>query len=390
MSSFSTADISHMSRALQLAERGLYTTDPNPRVGCVLVREGEVVGEGWHAVAGGPHAEIVALQQAGESARGATAYVTLEPCCHHGKTPPCSEALMDAGVSRVVAAMEDPNPRVAGQGLKQLQQAGVDVASGLLQVQAEALNPGFIQRMRIGRPFIRSKLAMSVDGCTAMASGESKWITGEAARRDVQHLRARSSAIMSGIGTVLADDPSLTVRLENDEHGASGVAGGSKTGTTGVMAQRQPLRIILDPHLSTPDSARFLSQPGSSLIVTATEDPEVQERLEQAGAQVIYLPHGPDAIDLHALMLLLAEREINEVLLETGAILSGAVLHAGIIDELVIYMAPKLMGDNARGLFHMPGLDKLADAVTLDIRDVRAIGKDWRITARINPVDNVV
>lgn len=366
MSRFSPADISCMSRALQLAERGLYSTDPNPRVGCVLVRDGEVVGEGWHAVAGGPHAEIVALQHAGEAARGATAYVTLEPCCHHGKTPPCSDALIQAGVVRVVAAMEDPNPRVAGQGLEQLKQAGIEVSAGLLQSQAEALNPGFVQRMRTGRPFVRSKLAMSVDGRTAMASGESKWITGEAARHDVHRLRARSSAIMSGIGTVLADDPSLTVRTED-----------------GDLAPRQPLRVILDPHLSTPDNARFLSQAGSSLIVTAAEDPEVQDRLEQAGAEVVYLPHGPDAIDLHALMRLLAEREINEVLLETGAILSGAVLHAGIIDELVIYMAPKLMGDGARGLFHTPGLDKLADAVSLDIRDVRAIGADWRITARV-------
>ncbi len=366
MPSFSPADIAHMSRALQLAEHGLYSTDPNPRVGCVLVKEDVVIGEGWHAVAGGPHAEIVALRQAGEAARGASAYVTLEPCCHHGKTPPCSEALIEAGVAKVIAAMEDPNPRVAGEGLKQLQQAGIEVASGLLQAQAEALNPGFVQRMRSDRPFIRSKLAMSVDGRTAMASGESKWITGEAARRDVQHLRARSSAIMSGIGTVLADDPSLTVRT-----------------VSGELAERQPLRVILDPHLSTPESARFLSQPGQSLIVTAAEEPEIQERLEQAGAEVIYLPHGPDAIDLHALMHLLAEREINEVLLETGAILSGSLLHAGIIDELVIYMAPKLMGDGARGLFHTPGLDKLADAISLDIKDIRAIGQDWRITATI-------
>lgn len=370
MTTFDAADTAFMSRALQLAERGLYTTDPNPRVGCVLVKDGEVVGEGWHAVAGGPHAEVVALQQAGAAARGATAYVTLEPCCHHGKTPPCSDALITAGVARVVAAMEDPNPRVAGQGLRQLQQAGIEVASGLLSAQAEALNPGFVQRMRIGRPFVRSKLAMSVDGRTAMASGESKWITGEAARRDVQHLRARSSAIMSGIGTILADDPSLTVRAGD-----------------GTLATRQPLRVILDPHLSTPESARFLGQPGRSLIATATREPEVQEQLEQAGAEVVYLPHGPDAIDLHALMRLLAEREINEVLLETGAILSGAVLHAGIIDELVIYMAPKLMGDSARGLFHMPGLDTLADAVALEIRDVRAIGQDWRITASVLPPD---
>ncbi len=368
---FNATDITHMSRALQLAERGLYTTDPNPRVGCVLVREGAVVGEGWHAVAGGPHAEIVALHQAGDAARGATAYVTLEPCCHHGKTPPCSEALIEAGVARVVVAMEDPNPRVAGQGLAQLRAAGIQVASGLLQGQAEALNPGFTQRMRIGRPFVRCKLAMSVDGRTAMASGESQWITGEAARRDVQHLRARSAAIMSGIGTVLSDNPSLTVRTESGE-----------------LAARQPLRVILDPHLSTPENARFLSQAGNSLIVTATEEPEVQERLVRAGAEVVYLPHGSDAIDLHELMRLLAAREINEVLLETGAILSGAVLHAGIIDELVIYMAPKLMGDSARGLFHMPGLDKLADAVALEIRDVRAIGQDWRITATILPSDD--
>lgn len=366
MTSFSPADIRYMSLALQLAERGRYTTAPNPRVGCVLVRDDRIVGEGWHAVAGGPHAEIVALEQAGEAALGATAYVTLEPCCHHGKTPPCSDALIAAGVTRVVAAMEDPNPSVAGNGLRQLQQAGIDTAAGLLSAQAEALNPGFVQRMRIGRPFIRCKLAMSVDGRTAMGSGESKWITGDAARLDVQHLRAQSCAIMSGIGTVLADDPSLTVRLENGE-----------------QTDRQPLRVILDPHLSTPENARFLSQPGKSLIVTATEEQEVQERLELAGAEVIYLPHGSDAIDLHALMEVLAAREINEILLETGAILSGAVLRAGIIDELVIYMAPKLMGDGARGLFHTPGLDNLSDAVALNIRDMRAVGQDWRITATV-------
>lgn len=361
-------DIEMMRRALCLAEKGLFTTDPNPRVGCVLVKDGEIVGEGWHAVAGGPHAEIVALQQAADKAEGATAYVTLEPCCHHGKTPPCSDALIAAGVARVVVAMEDPNPLVAGQGLQQLQLAGIDTACGLLAAQAEALNPGFVQRMRIGRPYIRCKLAMSLDGRTAMASGESQWITGPAAREDVHRLRARSSAIMSGIGTVLKDDPSLTVRLEGDE------------------AVRQPLRIVLDPHLSTPENARFLQQSGESLIVTACSDEEVQERLRQAGAEVVCLPNGNDAVDLIALMPLLAERGINEILLETGAILSGALLHAGIIDELIVYMAPKLMGDKARGLFHTPGLDLLADAVELDIRDIRAVGEDWRITAKIKEV----
>jgi diaminohydroxyphosphoribosylaminopyrimidine deaminase/5-amino-6-(5-phosphoribosylamino)uracil reductase len=366
MPDFTSTDISMMSRALQLAERGLYTTAPNPRVGCVLAKDGNIVGEGWHEVAGGPHAEIEALKQAGDAARGATAYVTLEPCCHHGKTPPCSEALIQAGVSRVIAAMEDPNPLVAGQGMQRLAQAGIEVASGLLTDQAEALNPGFVLRMREKRPFVRCKLAMSLDGRTAMASGESKWITGAAARHDVHHLRARSSAIMSGIGTVLADDPSLTVRNPDDS-----------------LAGRQPLRVVLDPHLSTPLDARFLQQPGKSLVVTATEEPELQAQLEQAGAEVIFLPHGPDAIDLQALMGVLAEREINEVLLETGAILSGAALRAGIIDELVIYMAPKLMGDGARGLFHTPGLESLADAVDLSIHDVRAVGDDWRITATV-------
>ena len=366
MSDFSRDDRQYMARALQLAALGLYSTDPNPRVGCVLVREGRIIGEGWHEVAGGPHAEVIALQQAGEQARGATAYVTLEPCCHHGKTPPCSEALIAAGLGRVIAAMEDPNPQVAGKGLAQLQQAGIAVACGLLADEAAALNAGFVSRMARGKPFVRCKLASSLDGRTAMASGESQWITGPAARADVHRLRARSSAIMSGIGTVLADDPSLTVRLEDDQ-----------------LAPRQPLRVVLDPHLSTPPTARFLSQPGHSLIATASEEPALQAALEAAGAEVIQLPHGPDAIDLNALMGVLAERQVNEILLETGAVLSGALLHAGVIDELVIYMAPKLMGDGGRGLFHTPGLDKLADAVPLTITDMRAVGDDWRITATI-------
>ncbi len=368
MSEFTQHDIEFMRRALFLAEKGLNTTEPNPRVGCVVVNDGEIVGEGWHALAGGPHAEIVALQQAAEKAKGATAYVTLEPCCHHGKTPPCSEALIEAGVARVIVAMEDPNPLVAGQGLTQLQQAGIEIARGLLQPQAEALNPGFVQRMRIGRPYIRCKLAMSLDGRTAMASGESQWITGPGAREDVHRLRARSSAIMSGIGTILADDPSLTVRLDGED------------------SVRQPLRIILDPHLSTPENARFLQQPGESLIVTACAEDAVQQRLREAGAEVLCLPNGNDAVDLVALMSYLAEREVNEILMETGAILSGAVLRAGIIDELIVYMAPKLMGDNARGLFHTPGLELLADAVELDIQDIRAVGDDWRINAKIKEV----
>ncbi len=359
-------DYRHMARALQLARRGLYTTDPNPRVGCVLVRDGEVVGEGWHQRAGGPHAEVHALQEAGEEARGATAYVTLEPCCHHGRTPPCSRALIHAGVSRVVAAMEDPNPQVAGQGLAELAEAGVQVESGLLREQAEALNPGFVRRMRTGRPFVRCKLAMSLDGRTAMESGESKWITGEAARQDVQRLRARSSAIMTGIGTVLADDPSMTVRLDE--------AGGGD-------GARQPLRVVLDPHLSTPPTARMLSLPGDTLLFTACDEPDLQRPLVQVGARVVALPDGPDAVDLPGALEHLGRQQVNEVLLETGAMLSGAMLRAGLIDELVVYMAPHLMGDGARGLFHLPGLQAMDQRIELDVRDLRAVGRDWRITA---------
>ncbi len=260
----------YMARALRLAERGLLTTDPNPRVGCVLVKAGEVVGEGWHEHAGGPHAEIHALQQAGAQAAGATAYVTLEPCCHHGRTPPCTEALIAAGVARVVAAMEDPNPQVAGKGLAVLRQAGIDTCSGVLAAESEQLNAGFVMRMRHGRPLVRCKLAMSIDGRTAMASGESRWITGAAARRDVHRLRARSSAIMTGIETVLADDPSLTARPDDDA----------------VDTIRQPVRVVLDSRLRTPPEARLLGMPGNTLLLTAVTDAEKKARLRRAGLRL--------------------------------------------------------------------------------------------------------
>ncbi len=365
----STADDHRfMARALQLAERGLYSTDPNPRVGCVLVHGGEVVGEGWHERAGEPHAEVHALAEAGERARGATAYVTLEPCCHHGRTPPCSEALIAAGVSRVVAAMEDPNPRVAGQGLAQLAAAGIATESGLMADAAAALNPGFVMRMRHGRPWVRCKLAMSLDGRTAMASGESKWITGAQARQDVHRLRARSSAIVTGIGTVLADDPSLTARPEG-----AAPAGG----------WRQPLRVVLDPHLSMPADARMLTLPGRSVVATRSEDGGVREALERAGAEVWAVPGSGDAVDLQAVLERLGEEQINEVLVETGATLSGAMLQAGLVDELIIYVAPHLMGDGARGLFHLPGLERMEQRIGLDIRDIRAVGADWRVTAAV-------
>jgi diaminohydroxyphosphoribosylaminopyrimidine deaminase/5-amino-6-(5-phosphoribosylamino)uracil reductase len=368
---FSAEDHRHMARALRLAEHGLYTTDPNPRVGCVLVRAGVVVGEGWHQRAGEPHAEIHALIEAGERAAGATAYITLEPCAHHGRTPPCSDALLQAAVARVVVAMPDPNPLVAGAGLRRLSASGVTVETGLLEGAAQALNRGFVLRMTRRRPYVRCKLAMSLDGRTAMASGESRWITGADARRDVQRLRARSSAILTGIGTVLADDPALTVRPE--DIGEATPPGG----------WRQPLRVVLDPHLSTPPSARMLAAPGRTVIATCCQDDELADPLIDTSAEVIRFPGSADALDLGPLLGYLAEEEeVNELLVETGATLSGAFLQAGLLDELVVYMAPRLLGSEARGLLRLPGLARMAEALPLEIDEVRAVGRDWRITAR--------
>ncbi len=365
-------DFRHMARALRLAERGLYTTHPNPRVGCVLVKDGHVVGEGWHHRAGEPHAERLALADAGEAARGATAYVTLEPCCHHGRTPPCTDGLIEAGVARVVAAMEDPNPLVAGQGFARLREAGVEVQSGVLQAQAEALNPGFVKRMREGLPFLRVKLAMSLDGRTAMASGESKWISSEASRRDVQRLRARSSAILTGIGTVLADDPSMNVRLD----------AANLPGRTADAPVYQPIRVVLDAALRMPPQARMLSLPGQTVVLCADEEPLHAARLEAAGAQVVPLPADGDHVNIRAALEYLAEQEINEVLLEAGATLAGSALQSGLVDEIRLYMAPHLMGDGAHGLFRLPGLARMAQRIPLEILDLRRIGPDVRFILR--------
>ena len=358
-----TRDAQFMARALQLARRGLFTTDPNPRVGCVIVKDGLVVGTGWHERAGEPHAEIHALKTAGERARGATAYVTLEPCCHQGRTPPCTRALIEAGVARVVAAMADPNPQVAGKGMEALRQARIDVETGLMQTQAEALNPGFISRMRRGRPYVLAKLAVSLDGRTALAQGESRWITGTAARADVQALRARSSAIVTGIGSVLADDPSLNVR-EFD-------------------IGRQPLRVVVDSTLRMPATAKMLNLPGSTLVVTARQHAQAADRLLAAGAEVLYLPAADGRVDLPGLMGHLAAREVNELMVEAGARLCGALLAAELIDEIVIYYAPHILGSTAHGMFAMPGLENMQQRQALKIQDVRAIGDDWRVTARV-------
>ncbi len=353
---FSATDHAHMAHALQLAAHGLFTTSPNPRVGCVIVKDDRVVGEGWHQRTGTPHAEINALKTAGQAARGATVYVTLEPCSHHGRTPPCAEALVQAGVVRVVAAMTDPNPLVGGGGIDMLTLAGIQVEVGLMEAEARALNPGFISRMTRQRPWVRLKTASTLDGKTALINGASQWITGEAARADVQKLRARACAILTGCGTVLADDPRMNVR--------------------DFDIGRQPLRVIVDSTLRTPADAAILP----ALIACHHAAPAARAALEQAGAEVIELPGTGGRVDLLALLTLLAQRGINELHVEAGAALNGALLAAGLIDEWVAYMAPMAVGDNARGLFAQPPLTSLSDAARFRMTDMRQIGDDLRLT----------
>ena len=362
-----------MARALQLARKGLYTTDPNPRVGCVIVRDEQIVGEGFHLRAGEPHAEVHALNAAGELARGATAYVTLEPCSHTGRTGPCAVALKAASVARVVIAMVDPNPQVSGRGIQLLEEAGIEVAVGLLESDARALNPGFIARMSTHKPFVRLKMAMSLDGRTAMGSGESQWITGPEARTQVQRLRARSSAILSGVESIIMDDSRLTLRAEQ-----------LQLANADEVVQRQPLRVIVDTHLRLPLAAACLSEPGRTLVITTPDHmAEKRERLIKAGAEVHVLPAGNDGrIDLALLLNWLAESEqVNELLVETGATLAGAMLDAELVDELQLFVAPTLLGGEARPLFALPGISRMADQRRLTIHDMRAVGRDWRIIA---------
>lgn len=364
------SDYEYMARALRLAERGLYTTMPNPRVGCVLVNNGQVVGEGWHIRAGEGHAEVNALAAAGAQARGATAYVTLEPCSHTGKTGPCSHALVEAGVVRVVYGMEDPNPLVAGRGLDYLTEAGVQVDGPLLEDDARALNPGFIKRMGRKLPFVRCKLGMSLDGRTAMASGESQWVTGKKARIDVQRLRARSCAIISGIDSVLLDNSSLTVRAQELE-----------LPNADEVAAKQPLRVVLDSKLRLPRTAKLLAEPAPILLVhNGSADNADKLSGWPEHVELLALPANDGRINLNALLTELAKRQCNEVLVEAGATLAGSFLRRGLLDELIIYMAPKLLGSSARPLFELP-LNTMASALPLKISDMRAVGTDWRITA---------
>ena len=361
--SFSATDHALMARALRLAERGAWTTRPNPMVGCVLAHGDEVIGEGWHQRKGGPHAEVFALQAAGERARGATAYVTLEPCAHTGSTGPCADALIAAGVARVVGAMRDPFPQVDGAGFEKLRAAGIVVESGLMEAQARELNRGFLSRIERGRPWLRVKLASSLDGRTAMASGDSKWISGEASRRDVQQWRARSGALLTGAGTVLADDPQLTVRLDDGSDFLP------------------PLRVVLDPGLATVARGRVREGDAPTLYLHAPE----AKPPRGLQADHVAVPVDKGRFDLDAVLRLLATRGINEVQVEAGATLAGAFLAAGLVDELLLYIAPVLLGERARPLFDGLHIDAMAERLRLRTVDSRSIGGDLRLLLRPEP-----
>ncbi|WP_210641319.1 bifunctional diaminohydroxyphosphoribosylaminopyrimidine deaminase/5-amino-6-(5-phosphoribosylamino)uracil reductase RibD [Pseudomonas sp. Tri1] len=359
-------DAHYMARALELARRGHYTTHPNPRVGCVIVRDGQIVGEGWHIRAGEPHAEVHALRAAAELARGATAYVTLEPCSHHGRTPPCADALVNAGVARVVAAMQDPNPEVAGRGLQRLAQAGIATESGVLEGEARQLNEGFLKRMEHGLPFVRVKLAMSLDGRTAMESGESQWITGPAARSAVQRLRAQASVVLTGADTVLADNARLTVRA--DELGLD-------PEQTALVMSRPPLRVLVDGRLRVPLNAPFFKA-GPALVATCMA---VEEQYAN-GPECMIVAGDDGQVDLRRLLVELAGRDVNEVLVEAGPRLAGAFARQGLVDEFQIFIAGKFLGSSARPLLDWP-LAQMKDAPELKITEIRAVGDDWRVIA---------
>jgi len=351
-----------MARALELAHKGLFTTTPNPRVGCVIVRGEKVVGEGWHEKAGGPHAEINALAAAGAQAAEATAYISLEPCVHHGRTPPCTDALIAARVARVVAAMPDPNPQVAGNGLAALKSAGIRAETGILENEARELNIGFVSRMTRGRPWVRMKIAASLDGKTALMNGRSQWITGSAARRDGHAWRARACAVLTGIGTLRDDDPQLTVRE--------------------VATPRQPLRVIVDSRLEAPPAAKALAG-GGTLVAAAVHDDKKMRALRDKGAEIVVLPNAAGKVELGELMRELGRRGINEVHVEAGFKLNGSMLREGLVDELLLYLAPHLLGDAARGMFDLPALEDLSGRHELKIHDLSMVGDDIRVIARV-------
>ena len=348
-----------MAKAIALARNGIYTTDPNPHVGCVLVKNGSIIAEGWTQRTGLANAEVDALAKA-QDTQGATAYVTLEPCSHYGRTAPCCDALIAAGISRAVIAMSDPNPLVSGRGLQKMRAAGIEVVTGVLEQEAQQLNRGFFKRMQLGLPWITSKLAASMDGRTAMASGESQWITSPQSRQDVHRFRAKSSAIVTGINTILTDDPQLNARVDFD--------------------LVHPVKVVLDSGLRTPLEAKILKSPGETWIITGSDDKVKQQRLLDAGCKVWQVDTYEDRLNLPQVFKLLAEKEINTVLIEAGATLNGALLSANLVDEWLIYMAPCVLGDEGRGLFHLPGLEKMADKKQLNLINVRQLGPDLRLT----------
>lgn len=371
---YTSQDHAYMTQALRLAEQGLYTSQPNPRVGCVVVKDGKVIGEGAHLKAGEHHAEVHALNQAGENARGADVYVTLEPCSHQGQTPPCVGPLIEAGVARVFVAMQDPNPIVSGKGIQALKDAGIDVNVGLMQANAEQLNPGFIKRMKTNMPYVRCKVAASLDGKIALSNGRSLWITGEAARRDVHHWRARSDAVITGIGTVLYDNPVMTVRLEKEA--------------------RQSLRVIVDSQLSIPLQAKILNEHDLNeypvAIAYARDKFGHAEKLQAMGVELLHLPQdtsGNTRVNLFGLLDALGQKGCNEVLIEAGHGLNGGFLQRELIDECILYYAPKLMGSDAMPIFSIKTITSMSKAINLDLLDVRQIGEDIRVIARPVSVD---
>lgn len=359
---FTALDYEYMSHALRLAERGLFTTSPNPRVGCVIVNGGKVVGTGWHERAGEAHAEINALREAGGLAKGAAVYVTLEPCSHYGRTPPCIEALIRAGICKVIMAMSDPNPRVNGQGREKLQKAGIEVQTGLLENEAQQLNVGFVTRMKHGRPWVRTKIAASLDGRTALKNGKSQWITGESARQDGHRWRARSCAVLTGINSVKMDDPLLTVRH--------------------IETSRQPIRVVVDSDLEIPLQAKLLKNADATWIFTAQTDRKKIHRLEETGAHIVVLPDLAGKVDLKAMLANLAGLGINELLVEAGSVLSGALVAAGLTDEIIFYFAPSLLGNSAQAMLALPEISDLSEKYNLQVIDIRKIGMDIRLIAR--------
>ncbi len=368
------SDVFFMQKAIDLARKGLYSTKPNPAVGCVLVKDGIIAGEGWHQKAGQPHAERVALANAGEKAQGSTAYVTLEPCSHFGRTPPCADGLIEAKVARVVVAMRDPNPLVAGQGIQRIENAGIEVVVGVLEAEAKAINLGFIRKMEKQLPFVRLKMASSLDGRTAMNNGESHWITGEESRREVHKMRALSGALITGIGTVLADDPSLTVRLTDEELAALNL----------TQENCHPIRVVLDPNLSMPTDAKMLSLPGRTILMTSKETtdraPELVEILHNQGIEMVAVSAQDDHLDIESILRYLAEVEdINDVMVESGAIVAGAFMQSGLVNELHSFIAPSLMGNAAKPMFVLPGIDSMEQKMNFQIQSMDRFGDDVRL-----------